>query len=199
LAESVSAVCQFSTATGLEVDLTAEGAAQSVLKRLREKNGRLDILVHSAGLIRQGAMGQASIADFDAQYAVNVRAPYELTKNLLPSLVAARGQIVFINSSVGQSVKRPEVAQYAATKHALRAIADSIREEVNPKGVRVLSLYLGRTATPMQEAVAREEGRNYNPESLLQPDDVAEVVVHTLTLPRTAEVTDISIRPMLKS
>jgi NADP-dependent 3-hydroxy acid dehydrogenase YdfG len=117
----------------------------------------------------------------------------------LPSLVAARGQIVFINSSVGQSVKRPEVAQYAATKHALRAIADSIREEVNPKGVRVLSLYLGRTATPMQEAVAREEGRNYNPESLLQPDDVAEVVVHTLTLPRTAEVTDISIRPMLKS
>jgi short-subunit dehydrogenase len=90
------------------------------------------------------------------------------------------------------------VGQYAATKHALKAIADCLREEVNPKGVRVLTVYLGRTATAMQEAVHRQEGRVYRPETLLQPEDVATMVVQALMLPYTAEVTDISIRPMVK-
>jgi NADP-dependent 3-hydroxy acid dehydrogenase YdfG len=112
--------------------------------------------------------------------------------------MAARGQIVFINSSVGLTAKRPDIGQYAATKHALKAIADSLREEVNPKGLRVLTVYLGRTATPMQETISRQEGRAYHPETLLQPEDVASVVLNALMLPPTAEVTDISIRPMAR-
>jgi NADP-dependent 3-hydroxy acid dehydrogenase YdfG len=90
-------------------------------------------------------------------------------------------------------------AQYDSTKHALKALADSLRGEINRHGVRVLSVYLGRTASEMQEGIYRMEGRPYRPEILLQPDDVASVVVNALGLPRTAEVTDISIRPMIKS
>jgi NADP-dependent 3-hydroxy acid dehydrogenase YdfG len=85
------------------------------------------------------------------------------------------------------------------TKHALRAIADSLRGEVNPDGVRVLSVYLGRTASEMQERIHQMEGRPYRPELLLQPQDVASVILNALSLPRTAEVTDIHIRPMLKT
>ena len=144
-------------------------------------------------------MERARIEDFDVQYATNVRVPYVLTQRLLPLLTTARGQIVFINSSVGLVARRPEVGQYSATKHALKAIADSLREEVNPKGIRVLTVYLGRTATPMQEALYRQEGRVFHPEALLQPEDVASVVVHTLNLPPSAEVTDISIRPIIKA
>jgi NAD(P)-dependent dehydrogenase (short-subunit alcohol dehydrogenase family) len=143
-------------------------------------------------------MEHARIEELDHQYALNVRVPYVLTKALLPLLIAARGQVVFVNSSLGVSVKRPEVGQYAATRHALKAIADSLREEVNSKGVRVLTLYLGRTATPMQEALYRREGRVYQPEKLLQPEDVASLLVNVLMLPYTAEATDISIRPMIK-
>jgi NADP-dependent 3-hydroxy acid dehydrogenase YdfG len=65
--------------------------------------------------------------------------------------------------------------------------------------MRVLSLYLGRTATPMQESLCQQEKRAYHPERLLQPEDVASVVVHALALPRTAEITDISIRPLNKN
>jgi NAD(P)-dependent dehydrogenase (short-subunit alcohol dehydrogenase family) len=144
-------------------------------------------------------MERAHIKDFDIQYITNVRAPYLMTQRLLPLLTTVRRQIVFINSSVGLTVKRLEVGQYGATKHALKAIADSLREEVNPKGVRVLTVYLGRTATPMQESLYRLEGRVYHPEALLQPEDAASVVVQTLMLPTTAEVTDLSIRPMIKS
>jgi NADP-dependent 3-hydroxy acid dehydrogenase YdfG len=199
LAETVAAARQFSPATTFLLDLTVEENLQTLLRHLEEKAGKVDILVHSAGVIHQDLMEHARIEDLDLQYATNVRAPYLVSQRLLPFLTRARGQIVFINSSVGLAVKRPEVGQYAATKHALKAIADSLREEVNPKGIRVLTLYLGRTATPMQQALFQQDGREYHPETLLQPEDVASVVVHALMLPSTAEVTDISIRPMTKS
>jgi len=199
LAETVAAARQFSPATTFPLDLTVEENLETLLRHLEEKAGKVDILVHSAGVIHQELMERARIEDLDLQYATNVRAPYLVSQRLLPFLARARGQIVFINSSVGLAVKRPEVGQYAATKHALKAIADSLREEVNPKGIRVLTLYLGRTATPMQQALFQQDGREYHPETLLQPEDVASVVVHALMLPSTAEVTDISIRPMAKS
>jgi short-subunit dehydrogenase len=78
-------------------------------------------------------------------------------------------------------------------------MADSLREEVNPAGVRVISMFLGRTASPMQAGVYRAEQRNYQPELLMQPEDVATVAVNLLALPRTAEVTDICMRPSLRS
>ena len=191
LAKTVDAVQQFSSATAFPLDLNKEEKFDSLLRYVEEKAGKLDILIHSAGVIHQDLMECARIEDMDTQYATNVRVPYLLSQCFLPALVKARGQIVFINSSVGIAVRRPEVGQYAATKHALRAIADSLREEVNPKGIRVLTLYLGRTATPMQQGLFQQEGREYHPASLLQPEDVASVVVHTLMLPRTAEVTDL--------
>jgi NADP-dependent 3-hydroxy acid dehydrogenase YdfG len=197
LAETASAARQFSKVTEFKADLTVERELQPLLRYL-EETGRVDILVHGAGVIHRDPMERARMEDFDLQYATNVRAPYLLTQLLLPYLAAACGQIVFLNSSVGLTAKHPEIGQYAATKHALKAIADSLREEVNPKGIRVLTLYLGRTATAMQEALYHEEGKVYHPEALLQPGDVASVVVQTLMLPATAEVTDISIRPMMK-
>jgi NAD(P)-dependent dehydrogenase (short-subunit alcohol dehydrogenase family) len=198
LAETVAAVRAFSHVSDFQIDLTSEENLQPLFNHLGNE-GRLDILVHCAAFIHEGQMEGARIEDLDLQYVTNVRVPYFLTQRLLPLLKAARGQIVFINSSAGLTAKRPDVGQYAATKHALRAIADSLREELNPKGVRVLSVYLGRTATPMQEALFRKEGRVYRPETLLQPEDVASTVVQALMLPSTAEVTDISIRPMINA
>ena len=108
-----------------------------------------------------------------------------------------RGQVVFINSTAGLNASAG-VGLYSATKHALKALADSLRAEVNSDGVRVLSVYPGRTAIPMQAAIIASEGRAYLPEKLLQPDDVAATVVSALMLPRTAEVTDVKIRPLTK-
>ena len=96
--------------------------------------------------------------------------------------------MVFINSRVGLAAGG-QVGSYAATKHALRALADSFREEVNPEGLRVLSVYIGSTASPMQAMIHAMKGKAYHPEYLLQPSDVAAVVLNALCLPRTAEVT----------
>jgi NADP-dependent 3-hydroxy acid dehydrogenase YdfG len=180
------------------VDLSVDASARQFCANCRARHPLIHILVHSAGAIVLETVERGRVEDFDRQYQINVRAPYQLTQALLPQITACQGQVAFINSSAGLHARRG-AAQYAATKHALRAVADSLREEVNDRGVRVLSVFLGRTASRMQAAVHRQEGRPYNAGTLLQPDDVASVVVHALALPRTAEVTDVSIRPLQKS
>jgi NADP-dependent 3-hydroxy acid dehydrogenase YdfG len=180
------------------VDLAEETQFHKVAAALQKEFDAVDILVHSAGIYIAQRLEATSPADFDLQHRVNVRAPHLLTQALLPLLLKRRGQIVFINSSVVRHVPEAGITQYAATKAALKAIADSLRNEVNPAGVRVLSVFAGRTATPMQAAIHKAEGKEYRPERLLQPEDIASVVINALRLPRTAEVTDIDIRSMQK-
>lgn len=177
-------------------DLTRDEDVRELAGRLQRDFGRLDILVHSAGIIAHGPLSRAPVADFDNQYRANVRAPYLLTQLALPMLIACHGQVVFINSTLGLTT-RPEVAQFSATQHALKAVADSLRQEVNEQGVRVLSVHPGRTATARQAAIHAQEGKRYRPERLMQPEDVAALVLSALRLPRTAEVTDINMRPFL--
>ncbi|HXE12537.1 MAG TPA: SDR family NAD(P)-dependent oxidoreductase [Bryobacteraceae bacterium] len=179
-------------------DLTTMDRFTELANRVETEFGGLDLLIHAAAFVSMGSLQTAGITDFDLHYRVNVRAPYLLTQTFLPLLKQRSGQVVFINSSVGLRAERAELGQYSATKHALKAVADSLRDEVNHDGMRVLSVYPGRTATPGQEAIHKKEGKPYHPELLLQPEDVASVILHSVLLPRTAEVTDISIRPMRK-
>ena len=181
-----------------QVDLTVDQDVRRIADLIQQDVGHIDMLIHSAGVISFGRLESAPIEDFDRQYRINVRAPYALTQVLLPMLRSCQGQIVFINSSVVLNAS-PNLGQYAATKHALKAVADSLRQEVNAEGLRVLSIYPGRTASPMQEAVFKMEGREYRPELLMQPEDLAALIINTLTLPRSAEVTDINVRPLIKS
>ena len=96
----------------------------------------------------------------------NVIGPYALIQELLPAPPQSQGQIVFINSS--QALKAAAtVGQYAATMHAAKAVADSLRDEVNDQGVRVMTLYLGRTVGERQRRIFEMEGRPYPPELLI--------------------------------
>ena len=180
-----------------EVDLTDDKELDNLSKQLQKNFGEIDMLVHCAGVFAMGAVEAEPVERLDWQYRTNVRAPYLLTQYLLPSLRRQQGQIVFVNSTAGLAAKAG-LSQYAASKAALKSIADALREEVNQYGVRVLSVYPGRTASPMQEAIHEMESRSYDSARLMQPSDVAEVIVHALCMPRTAEVTDITVRPMAK-
>jgi NADP-dependent 3-hydroxy acid dehydrogenase YdfG len=177
-------------------DLADDEACRLVAGQIKSDHVAVDVLVHAAGAIELGGHATAPADGFDRQYQVNVRAPFVLTQAFLEPISARPGQVVFVNSSAGVRAAAG-AGQYGATKHALKALADSLRDEVNAQGVRVLSVYVGRTATPMQARVHAHEGRDYEPERLIQPDDVASMVLACLRLPATAEVTDLSIRPLL--
>jgi len=176
------------------VDLSEAQQVAAFADHMSKRTESLDFLIHSAGAIALGAFESAAPADLDRQWNINVRAPYVMTQALLPLLKRSRGQIVFINSSAGLNAVSGS-GQYSATKHGLKALADCLRAEANSYGIRVISVFVGRTATPMQAAVHASEGRAYRPEKLIQPEDVASLVVHTLTLPPTVEVTALHLRP----
>jgi NADP-dependent 3-hydroxy acid dehydrogenase YdfG len=180
-----------------EADLASDADVAATARSFLDRFGRLDVLVHSDGTHASGLLEHAPVGDFDRLWSTNVRSPFLLTQLLLPELRASSGQIVFVNSSVGLQT-RAGVGQFSATQHALRALAETLRAELNAEGIRVLNVFPGRTATDRQRKIFRNEGRRYDPERLLQPEDIATLIVDTLALPRTAEVTDIQIRPMLK-
>ena len=160
-------------------------------------NAPLDLLIHCAGALEIGTVADFPIAQLDAMYQVNVRAPFLLTQLLLPRLTQSTGQIVFINSSAAIA-PNTALAGYSSAKAAMKSIADCLRMEVNASGMRVMSVYPGKTASVMQKRAHELAGKPYDAASLMQPEDVAQMVLSALALPKTAEMTDLHIRPMKK-
>jgi NAD(P)-dependent dehydrogenase (short-subunit alcohol dehydrogenase family) len=179
-------------------DITDDGKIKEFAAKVQADFAQIDILVHASGIIKLGKTEDASVADFDAQFAANVRGPYLLTQLLLPSLRSASGQIVLVNSSITRASNTDGRGAFAATQHALRSIADTLRDEVNGAGVRVTTVYPGSTATQRQVELFALAGKRYDPNRMLRPEDVAEALIFTLTIDRTLEITDLYLRPMLK-
>src|SRR4051812_29365235 len=155
---------------------------------------RVDCLLHIAGVVDLGPVGELTPKSWRHQLNVNLIAPAELTRLLLPQLRAARGHVVFVNSGAGLSAGANWSA-YAASKHGLKALADSLRQEEHAEGVRITSVYPGRTAGPMQAKVHRQEGKEYDAGQWIDPDSVATTILMALDLPRDAEVNDLTVRP----
>jgi NAD(P)-dependent dehydrogenase (short-subunit alcohol dehydrogenase family) len=155
---------------------------------------RVDSIVHVAGVVDLGRVADLPPTLWEQQLAVNLVGPAELTRLLLPVLRVSRGQVLFVNSGAGLRADA-EWGAYAASKHGLKALADALRAEEAEHGVRVTSIFPGRTATPMQERVHQQEGAEYVPERFIDPESVATTIVTALDLPRDAQITDLSVRP----
>lgn len=155
---------------------------------------RVDSLLHVAGVVDLGPVGDLTPKSWRHQLNVNLVAPAELTRLLLPQLRLTRGHVLFVNSGAGLNAHAGWAA-YAASKHGLKALADSLRHEEHAGGVRVTSVYPGRTASPMQEKVHRQEGKEYEASRWIDPESVATTIVMALDLPRDAEVNDLTVRP----
>lgn len=152
----------------------------------------LDGVVHSAGLVELGRVAEQEADAWIDQLMVNLVAAAELTRLLLPSLRAASGHVVFVNSGAGLRAN-PGWASYAAGKHGLKALADALRQE--EPGIRVTSVYPGRTATEMQRKVRAQESGDYDPADYIAPSTVARAILGALETPADAVVTDVSVRP----
>jgi short-subunit dehydrogenase len=180
-----------------KADFTVEADVKRLAAEVSASAAPLDLLIHCAGALEIGTVADFPIARLDVMYQVNVRAPFLLTQLLLPQLTQSTGQIVFINSSAAVA-PNTALAGYSSAKAAMKSIADCLRMEVNASGVRVMSVYPGKTASVMQQRAHELAGKPYDAASLMQPEDVAQMVLSALALPKTAEMTDLHIRPMKK-
>lgn len=175
-------------------DLAREEDLCDLVKVAQLLPSALDILVNNAAVFADGTVETTPPAEFERQWRTNTWAPYALTHALLPAIKDTRGHIVFINSGAGATAFA-NYSAYCASKFALRALADSLRAEVAPHGVRVLSVMLGKTATPMQEKIQVARTGAYDPGRFPSAKDAAELVVAAIALPPNAELTEFSLRP----
>ncbi|MEZ3158998.1 SDR family oxidoreductase [Microbacterium sp. BWT-B31] len=155
---------------------------------------RIDSVIHAAGIVELGTVAELTVEKWTSQLLVNLVSAAELTRLVLPAVRAARGQVLFVNSGAGLTA-HPEWSAYAASKHALKALADALRGEEAPHGVRVTTVYPGRTATPMQQKVHEQEGRDYDASAFIDPESVATAILTALDLPRDAVISDLTVRP----
>lgn len=155
--------------------------------------GPVSSLVHVAGVIDLAPVADLELASWREQLDVNLTAPAMLTRELLPRLRAGRGTVVFVNSGAGLSGHAGWSA-YAASKFGLRGLADCLRLEEAEHGVRVTSVFPGRTGTPMQQRVHEHEGREYDAARFLRADTVADAVLQVLDLPPDGSIPEIVLR-----
>lgn len=175
----------------LVADLADTAAVEALELDLPDE---LDSLVHAAGVVELGSLADLPTAVWQEQLTVNLVAPAVLTRIALPALRRRRGTVVLVNSGAGLAA-HPAWSAYAAAKHGLRALADSLRAEEHAHGVRVTSVFPGRTATPMQEKVHEQEGKEYDAGEWIQPATVAATILHVLDLPQDATIPDVALRP----
>lgn len=170
------------------VDLRDSGSFEAATEPI----GELDVLVHSAGTVRIGPLAETPAQAWRDMFELNVVAVAELTRVLLPKLRAVRGHVILVNSGAGLRVN-PNWGAYAASKFALRAYADALRAE--EPGIRVTTVFPGRTDTGMQRGVRAAEGGDYEPEKYLKPETVATAVLNAVETPEDAHPTEVIIRP----
>ena len=185
-------VAELDDAAPFACDLTDEDAVAAACAGI----GRLDVLVHSAGIGRSNDIGTASRALWREVFETNVFAVADLTRLLLPALEATRGIVVAINSGAG-FFSSPGGGVYAGSKFALRALTDALREEMRGK-VRVCSVHPGRTDTDMQRELQAAMGNeHYDGARYVAPESVAAAVRLAIDTPDNATIEQLSIRPSI--
>lgn len=155
---------------------------------------RIDGAVHAAGVVDVALLAATDPGSLVRTIEVNLTAPMLLTQVLLEPVRRTRGTHVFVNSGSGLRANA-EWASYNASKFGLRGFADALRLEEAEHGVRVSTVYPGRTSTPMQEQVHAQEGKEYDADAWIRPETVAAEIVRLLDLASDATFPDVVIRP----
>lgn len=134
----------------LALDITAADAPRRVVDAALAQHGRLDVLVNNAGIAGGGGLAELDETAVRRQWDINLLAPVRLAQAALPALVAARGVIVNVTTSIGQR-GWPGSSLYAAGKVALDSLTRSWAVELAPHGVRVVAVAPGAIDTPIGE------------------------------------------------
>jgi len=163
-------------------DLSTPDAAHKLAEAVKALGiTKLDILVNNAGVAQGAPIDQQTVEDFDRHFAINVRAPYFLTQQLLP-LLGEGSSVIFLSSVVARAAFEG-LSAYSATKGAVEVITRNFAKELGPRGIRVNAIAPGAIDTDMaQDFLGTEESREYVKsiqalKRIGQPDDIADAVL----------------------
>ena len=185
-------------ALAVQTDVTEPAACAALVARTLERFGALDILVNNAGLGLYGSIAEGDPEDWRKMFDVNVLGVLYLTRAAVRRMLErGAGDIVFVSSLAGRRVPRADGTVYAATKHAITAVAEGLRMDVHEKGIRVINVEPGLVRTEFPESSYPSAQRYYAQKeySPLQAEDVAAAAVYALEQPPRVSVNEILLRP----
>jgi len=188
----------------LEADITDRGAARNAVEAAARDLGRLDILVNNAGLMLTGPVADAPEEEWERMLAVNVQAVLTMTRAALPHLLDAAdssarkvADIVTISSTAGR-IARPGNAVYSLTKFGVGAFSEALRQELQPRRVRVGVVEPGSVATELtthiRDGLRAAAQQHAGAIEQLHPDDIADAVGYMVTRDRRVAVNEMLVR-----
>jgi NADP-dependent 3-hydroxy acid dehydrogenase YdfG len=189
----------------IEADVTDREQAEAAVARTVEDLGRLDTLVNNAGVMLLGSIADSPIEEWDQMLDVNVRGLLYTARAALPHLIEAadgdpRGVADLVNiSSVAGRVANVGSGVYNATKFAVNAFSESLRQEVTERHVRVSLIEPGAVATELtdhlREEVYDDFKKRFADVERLEAEDIADAIAYVVTRPRRVAINEVLIRP----
>ncbi|HEY2191415.1 MAG TPA: SDR family oxidoreductase [Actinomycetospora sp.] len=185
-----------------EVDVSDPDAVRRAVEDVVARHGRLDVLVNNAGYGSMTPAAESDLAEWRTMVDVNVNGVLATTHAALAHLTeAARGErgiadVVTVSSVAGRKVAGPAVNVYAATKHAVGAFSEALRQELGSAHVRVGLVEPGLVRSELTEGQGAAQRAESEMElGLMEAEDIADAIVYMVTRPRRTAVNEMLVRP----
>ena len=179
------------------MDVTRREDVQAFANRALEQFGRIDVIVNNAGVMPLSPVAALEVDEWDRTIDVNIRGVLHGIAAVLPQMQRQGSGHVISISSIGGLAVVPTATVYCATKFAVRAISDGLRQEHN--NIRVTCVYPGvvesELADGIADPVAAEAMRSFR-QVALKPEAIASAIAHAIGQPDDVDTTDIVVRPV---
>lgn len=185
-------------ALAVATDVTDSAQVQRLVDTAIGTYGRLDVIINNAGLMPHSPLDRLKIADWDRMIDVNIKGVLYGIAAALPHMQQRKsGHIINVSSVAGHKV-RPGSAVYAATKHAVLALSEGLRQEVKPYNIRTTVISPGAVATELPNSVTEADvAANVRKiyEMAIPPESFARAVAYAMEQPDDIDVNEILFRP----
>ncbi|MGY1830425.1 SDR family NAD(P)-dependent oxidoreductase [Geodermatophilus sp. SYSU D01180] len=184
----------------LDLDVTDEASCRAAVARTREELGGLDVLVNNAGVMLLGTIVGADVEDWRRMLSTNVLGLMYTTHAAIDGMVEqGSGDVVNVSSVAGRTARKG-AGVYNASKWAVNAFSESLRQEVTTRGVRVSLVEPGAVATELTDHITQPDAkaasqRMYTEMTPLQAEDVARAIVYVVSQPPHVAVNEVLVRP----
>jgi len=184
-----------------KLDVTQKSDCNAIVDSAVKKWGTVDILVNNAGLMPLSFVKKLKVDEWEQMVDVNIKGVLFCTAAVLPILLEKKsGHIINISSVAGRIVF-PAGSVYCATKHAVTAFSEGLRQELSPRSnIRVTSIEPGVVATELTNTITDESLKEFvktstkNMESL-KAEDIANTILFAIQAPNHVNVNEVLIRP----
>ncbi|MBM4158931.1 MAG: SDR family oxidoreductase [Ignavibacteria bacterium] len=179
-------------ASAFVCNVASERSVHSVVKRIRERYGKIDILINNAGVTIFRTLLETKALDFDTIINTNLRGAFLCTKAVLPMMIKSRSGHIINISSTAANTTFPLSSVYSASKAGLIAMSNSLREEVKKFNIKVTNVIPGPVETPMWDARSRQRYHN----RMMTPKDIARLICQIAAQPKKVVIEQLQIRPI---